>query len=61
MTPAARKLKQQQWHDAIQPEQKALQYLLRAEATFRQIQVPSARRAAVVAARAARDAISRAC
>ena len=39
MGPAADKLKQQQWHDAIQPEQKALQYLLRAEATFRQIQV----------------------
>jgi hypothetical protein len=39
MNPAAEKLKQQQWHDAIQPEQKALQYLLRAEATFRQIQV----------------------
>jgi hypothetical protein len=39
MNPAADKLKQQQWHDAIQPEQKALQYLLRAEATFRQIQV----------------------
>ena len=39
MNPASEKLKQQQWHEAIQPEQKALQYLLRAEATFRQIQV----------------------
>jgi hypothetical protein len=39
MGPASEKLKQQQWHDAIQPEQKALQYLLRAEATFRKIQV----------------------
>ena len=28
-----------QWKDALPPEQKALQYLLRAEATFRQIQV----------------------
>jgi hypothetical protein len=39
MGPASEKLKQQQWHDAIQPEQKALQHLLRAEATFRKIQV----------------------
>jgi hypothetical protein len=39
MNPATAKLKQQQWRDAIQPEQKALQYLLRAEATFRKIQV----------------------
>ena len=39
MDPAADKLKQQKWHDALPNEQKALQYLLRAEATFRQIQV----------------------
>jgi hypothetical protein len=39
MTPAARKLEQEQWKDAIPNEQKALQYLLRAEATFRQIEV----------------------
>ncbi len=39
MTPSADKLKQMQWHDAIPAEQKALQYLLRAEATFRQIEV----------------------
>jgi hypothetical protein len=39
MTPAAQKLKQQQWQQAIPVEQKALQHLLRAEATFRQIQV----------------------
>ena len=39
MTPSADKLKQMQWKDAIPIEQKALQYLLRAEATFRQIQV----------------------
>ena len=39
MTPAAHSLQQQKWKDAIPNEQKALQYLLRAEATFRQIQV----------------------
>ena len=39
MTPAAQQLQQQKWKDAIPSRQKALQYLLRAEATFRQIQV----------------------
>jgi hypothetical protein len=39
MVPSSDKLKQMQWKDAIPAEQKALQYLLRAEATFRQIQV----------------------
>jgi hypothetical protein len=39
MAPAAQQLQQQKWKDAIPNEQKALQYLLRAEATFRQIQV----------------------
>jgi hypothetical protein len=39
MAPSAEKLKQMQWQQAIPAEQKALQYLLRAEATFRQIQV----------------------
>jgi hypothetical protein len=39
MVPSADKLKQQAWHDAMPNEQKALQALLRAEATFRQIQV----------------------
>jgi hypothetical protein len=39
MTPAAQELQQKKWKDAIPHEQKALQYLLRAEATFRQIQV----------------------
>jgi hypothetical protein len=39
MAPAADKLKGMQWKDAIPLEQKALQALLRAEATFRQIQV----------------------
>jgi chemotaxis protein histidine kinase CheA len=39
MQPAAQQLQQQKWKDAIPNEQKALQSLLRAEATFRQIQV----------------------
>jgi len=39
MGPASEKLKQLKWNDAIPNEQKALQHLLRAEATFRQIQV----------------------
>lgn len=39
MNPAADKLHQQKWHDALPNEQKALQHLLQAEATFRQIQV----------------------
>jgi hypothetical protein len=39
MDPAARSLKQQKWQDAIPSEQKALQHLLRAEATFRRIEV----------------------
>jgi hypothetical protein len=39
MAPAAQQLHQEKWKDAIPNEQKALQYLLRAEATFRQIQV----------------------
>jgi len=39
MTPAAARLRQQKWQDAIPEEQKALQHLLRAEATFRKIEV----------------------
>lgn len=39
MGPATEKLRGQQWQPALQPEQKALQHLLRAEATFREIQV----------------------
>ncbi|MBZ5577896.1 MAG: hypothetical protein LAP40_15145 [Acidobacteriia bacterium] len=39
MEPAAQQLGQQKWKDAIPNEQKSLQFLLRAEATFRQIQV----------------------
>ncbi|MBI3666322.1 MAG: hypothetical protein HY236_08880 [Acidobacteria bacterium] len=39
MGPASDKLGQQKWTDALPPEQKALQHLLRAEAIFRDIQV----------------------
>lgn len=39
MGPAADKLQQQKWQEAMPNEQKALQNLLRAEATFRQIEV----------------------
>ncbi len=39
MQPAADKLKAMQWQEAMPIEQKVLQALLRAEATFRQIQV----------------------
>jgi len=39
MSPSADKLRGTQWKDAIPLEQKALQALLRAEATFRKIQV----------------------
>src|SRR6202012_4351225 len=39
MAPSAEKLKGTEWKDALPLEQKALQALLRAEATFRQIQV----------------------
>ena len=39
MVPSADKLKGMQWKDALPLEQKALQALLRAEATFRQIEV----------------------
>jgi len=39
MAPAADRLKGAKWQDALVPEQRALQFLLRAEATFRDIQV----------------------
>jgi hypothetical protein len=39
MTPAADTLRGEKWKDAIPHEQQALEYLLRAEATFRQIEV----------------------
>jgi hypothetical protein len=39
MNPAADQLRKQKWDQALPSEQKALQHLLQAEATFRQIQV----------------------
>ena len=39
MTPAAQTLRGEKWKDALPHEQQALQFLLRAEATYRQIQV----------------------
>jgi hypothetical protein len=39
MSPAAVKLRGSEWQNALAPEQKALQYLLRAEATMRDIKV----------------------
>lgn len=39
MAPAAQLLQGERWHDALPPEQQALEHLLRAEATFRQIEV----------------------
>jgi hypothetical protein len=39
MDPAAQQLRGRNWREAIPDEQKALQHLLRAEATFRQIEV----------------------
>jgi len=39
MGPAAEKLEARKWEEALSPEQKAVQHLLRAESLFRQIQV----------------------
>src|SRR5450432_4166456 len=39
MGPAASELKDAKWEPALAPEQKALQFLMRAEATMRDIQV----------------------
>jgi hypothetical protein len=44
MAPSANKLKATQWKDALPLEQKALQALLRAEATFRKIEVAFSQR-----------------
>ncbi|HVW85572.1 MAG TPA: hypothetical protein VHB50_12870, partial [Bryobacteraceae bacterium] len=43
MTPASEKLKSQSFQDALTPEQQALQHLLRAESTFRDIQIQMSR------------------
>jgi hypothetical protein len=53
MAPAATELKGAKWDSALAPEQKALQYLLRAEATMRDIQVAFGQRAVAAAAAAA--------
>jgi len=55
MTPAARDLQHEGWKEALPSEQKALQYLLRAEATFRQIQVAFGQRGGGGSGGAARD------
>jgi hypothetical protein len=39
MSPSSQQLQQQKWQSAIPEEQKALQHLLRAEATFREIEI----------------------
>lgn len=58
MQPSAEKLKGKQWMDAIPLEQKALQALLRAEATFRQIQVAFGQRGGGGGSNAGRDLAS---
>ena len=60
MLPSAEKLGQMQWKDALQWEQKALQALLRAEATFRKIEVAFGQRgsAGAGAGNAGRDLAS---
>src|ERR1700674_3171418 len=58
MQPSAEKLKGRQWMDAIPLEQKALQALLRAEATFRQIQVAFGQRGGGGGSNAGRDLAS---
>jgi hypothetical protein len=58
MAPAAQQLQQEKWKDAIPNEQKALQFLLRAEATFRQIEVAFGRGGGGGGGGAARDLAS---
>jgi hypothetical protein len=58
MGPAADKLGGGQWKQAIPDEQKALQHLLRAEATFRQIEVAFGNRGGGAANSAGRDLAS---
>ncbi|MBM3793846.1 MAG: hypothetical protein FJW31_07210 [Acidobacteria bacterium] len=55
MTRASGELKGRKWQDALPHEQKALQHLLRAEATFRQIQVAFGRQGGGGGGGAARD------
>jgi len=58
MGPASEKLQQRKWSDAMPNEQKALQHLLRAEATFRQIEVAFGNRGGGGAGGAGRDLAS---
>jgi hypothetical protein len=58
MEPATQQLRQEKWKDAIPNEQKALQFLLRAEATFRQIEVAFGRGGGGGGGGAARDLAS---
>lgn len=55
MSAATDKLKSQNWKDAMPPEQKALQHVLRAESTFRDIQVAFGRQGMGGGGGAARD------
>ncbi len=55
MAPASQALQQQKWKEAIPDEQKALQFLLRAEATFRQIEVAFGNRGGRWRGRSGRD------
>ncbi len=55
MSAATDKLKTQGWKDAMAPEQKALQHVLRAESTFRDIQVAFGRQGMGGGGGAARD------
>jgi hypothetical protein len=58
MAPAAQQLQHEKWTDAIPNEQKALQFLLRAEATFRQVEVAFGGRGGGGGGGAARDLAS---
>ncbi len=58
MGTASDQLRQQKWNDALPREQKALQHLLQAEATFRRIEVAFGNRGAGGGAGAARDLAS---
>ncbi|MGH9407456.1 MAG: hypothetical protein ACRD3D_16680 [Terriglobia bacterium] len=55
MAPASKRLRQQKWKDALPNEEKALDQLLRAEATFRRIQVAFGSQGGGGGARAGRD------
>ncbi len=58
MAPAAQQLQREKWEDATPNEQKALRFLLRAEATFRKIEVAFGARGGGGGGGAARDLAS---